>query len=77
MGKKQQKVAAVKAIRKEIHELLELTGWSQVHLAREVGVHESTVSLWISGDREPGGPAKRLIRELLAQARASTEKQLA
>ena len=58
---------------KEIAELLKLKDWSQARLGRELDVHESTVSLWLSGDRHPTGPARKYMREWLDQARKEAE----
>ncbi len=62
-----------KEVQKEIQELLDLTGWSQVELADELGVHESTLSLWLSGKRVILEPSRKLLRHFLALAR---EKKL-
>lgn len=53
----------------EIRELLEAKGWTQAQLFRELGVSESTVSRWVRGSRNPGGPARRLMRSWLLAAR--------
>lgn len=59
--------------RKEIHELLKLTGWSQAELARQVGVTEGAVSRWFT-DRTPSGSATKSMRQLLEDARRKAEK---
>ena len=58
----------------EIRELLELRDWVYRELADEMGVHINTVQRWLDGDRVPTGPASKLMRRLLAEARA--EKKL-
>jgi transcriptional regulator with XRE-family HTH domain len=60
---------------KEIRELLELRGWSQAELARQLGLHESSVSLWLTEGRTPRGPACILMRQWLIQARQDAQKQ--
>jgi DNA-binding transcriptional regulator YiaG len=53
----------------DILELMRLKGWTQAELGRQLEAHESTVSLWISGQRNPRGPACKLMRQWLAEAR--------
>ena len=59
----------------EIQELLELKGWTQVQLAKELQVHESTISLWIHEERKPSNPVKILLRQWLDEARKESRKQ--
>ena len=59
--------------RNDILELLDLKGWSQAQLARELGLHESSISLWLSGERNPMGPAKILMRQWLDQERGKAQ----
>lgn len=54
--------------RAEIRELLKLKGWNQVRLAKELGMSEAAVSRWLT-DRYVPGPATRLMRQWLAEAR--------
>ena len=61
---------------KEINELLRLTGWSQVQLAREMEVSEAAISRWLSSDRAPLGPARVLMREWLEAARTGKFREL-
>lgn len=53
----------------EIRELMRLKGWSQAELGRQLAAHESTVSLWLSGQRNPRGIACKLMRQWLEEAR--------
>jgi DNA-binding transcriptional regulator YiaG len=59
----------------EILELMRLRGWSQVQLATELEVKESTVSKWLNNENPPSGPARILIRLWLVQAREEAKKQ--
>lgn len=54
----------------EIRELMKLRGWTQRQLATELQVNEGTVSKWLSGDNEPMGPCRVLMRHWLIEARA-------
>ena len=40
------------------------SGKTQVKIATDVGVSKVTVSQWISGDKRPGPPSRRKMREL-------------
>jgi DNA-binding transcriptional regulator YiaG len=53
----------------EIQELLRLKDWSQVQLANELGVHESTISCWVSGTRTPLDGFSKALRRLLDEAK--------
>jgi len=57
----------------EIQELLSAKDWSQAELSRQLGVSEAAVSRWFtdpdSGGRNPGGPARRLMRQWLEEVR--------
>jgi DNA-binding transcriptional regulator YiaG len=59
----------------DITDLLKLKGWSQVQLAGMLHVHESSVSLWLHGARNPTGPARILMRQWLDEARAAKERE--
>lgn len=48
-----------------LKEALDVAGKTQGDLARAAGVTPPAVSLWVSGDRTPGGPARRLIAQAL------------
>lgn len=54
----------------EIQELLDLKGWSKTKLAAELDMTESSVHYWLSGQRNPIGPAVILMRVWLQEARA-------
>lgn len=41
---------------------LDILGWSQAHLAEELGVHRNTVSRWITGKGEVPRYAFRFVR---------------
>jgi DNA-binding transcriptional regulator YiaG len=56
--------------RKEILELIGLRGWSRTKLAAELDVTENTVHQWISGRRQPSGPACILMRMWLEDSRS-------
>ncbi len=56
--------------KREIEELMRLKDWSRTNLASELDVTESSVHSWCSGRRVPGGPAVKLMRMWLEQARA-------
>ena len=42
---------------------LETLGWSQAEASRQLGVTESAVSRWVSGDRPIPGPISILMGE--------------
>lgn len=42
-------------------------GWTQLTLAKSLGVSQALISAWESGKRTPGGPAKEVLRSLLEQ----------
>lgn len=44
-------------------------GWTQAQLASELGVNQSTVSLWEAG-AHPRGPALKLLQTLTPQEAA-------
>lgn len=54
----------------DIKELLNLKGWNQSDLAREIDVDRAAVSMWLKGVRKPGGPAAKWMRRLLDESRA-------
>lgn len=54
--------------KKEIGELLQLNGWTQAELARQVGLTEGAVSRWFT-DRTPSGAATKAMRRMLDEAR--------
>jgi transcriptional regulator with XRE-family HTH domain len=51
----------------DIRELRRALNWSQDDLARHLGVDRSTVSRMESG-KEPSGPVKRILAQLIAKA---------
>jgi DNA-binding transcriptional regulator YiaG len=55
--------------RQEILELMQLRGWSQAELARQLELSEAAVSRWFSGIHAPTGPARILLRMWLDKAR--------
>lgn len=55
----------------EVRELMRLNGWTQVELAKKLDMSEAGVSRWLSGEREPAGPARILMRQWLESARAA------
>ena len=57
----------------EILELMELTGWRQADLARELEVSPATVCRWITGENPPSGPARIQMRQWLELARAEAK----
>jgi len=42
----------------------EARGWTQDHLAAELGVTRAAVSTWEVGTSLPGGPSRRLLAQL-------------
>lgn len=62
-------------MKREILELMELEGWNQARLAREIGVTESAVWRWIEGERVPGGATQKFLEKLLAEARLQPKRQ--
>ncbi|HLW67386.1 MAG TPA: DJ-1/PfpI/YhbO family deglycase/protease [Gemmataceae bacterium] len=60
----------------EITELLKLKGWNQAELARQIDVTDAAVSYWLSGERDPDGPTRLLLRILLADARPKVAKKI-
>lgn len=61
---------------KEIKELLELKGWSQAELGRQLGdLDPSTVCCWMSGIRNPSKPAAKIMKAWLEEARKEIQKQ--
>jgi DNA-binding transcriptional regulator YiaG len=59
--------------KKEIQELLDLKGWSKRRLASELGLSEDAVYCWFlkTSPSSPGGPATKLMRHWLVEARQS------
>jgi DNA-binding transcriptional regulator YiaG len=51
---------------RQLQDLRQQLGLTQLGLARVLGVSESAVSLWEAGKRKPRGPAHRLLT-LLAE----------
>jgi DNA-binding transcriptional regulator YiaG len=60
---------------KEIRELMRLRGWSQRELARQLQVHEASVSRWLAGDIDVQGPCRVLMRYWLIEAREEVRGQ--
>ncbi len=56
---------------KELRERLKMT---QVELATEVGVDQSTVSLWETSNTTPRGPALKLLAMLAAKNEKRTRR---
>jgi len=48
-------------------------GLSQTALAQQLGVDQSTVSRWETGELSPSGPALILLRQLEQQAKTTTK----
>lgn len=61
--------------RHEILELMRLKGWNQAELSRQLEISEAAVSRWLRDQQNPTGPARKLMRLLLAQAREGTAAQ--
>lgn len=55
-------------MKKEINEILKLTGWNQSRLAKECGVDRATITRWLD-DRNPSGLGRVVIDGVLARAR--------
>ena len=53
----------------EIRELLDLRGWTQLELARELELTGGAVTRWLTGEHKPRGPARQRLRQLLDEAR--------
>jgi DNA-binding transcriptional regulator YiaG len=61
-------IAEAKAIvRQEGRDVRRRAGLSQADIARQLGVHEATVSRWERGARSPSSAAARQYAELLRQ----------
>ena len=58
----------------EIQELMDLMGWSQGRLARELEITPGAVSYWMSRDSVPSGPARKQMRQWLDEARARPKR---
>ena len=56
----------------EIKKLRDDMGLTQAEFAAKVGVTQGTVSLWESGERQPTGPAVRLLQIIAAQESCQT-----
>lgn len=52
-------------------------GWPQPKLAEEVGVDQSTVSLWYTKRSKPRGPAQRILLQVLDRVRAERKDDAA
>ena len=63
--------------KEDIIELMEIKGWSRTQLAAQLDVTETTIFGWLSGRRHPGGPAKILMRQFLAEAKNGKRKKVA
>lgn len=62
----------------ELRELMRLKGWSKTKLAAEMELTENAVHRWLSGERDPSGPAIVLVRLWLKEARENhAAKELA
>ena len=48
-----------------IADAMSALGMNQVRFAEVVGVHQTTVSRWVTGEAIPSGPTKKLIARLL------------
>lgn len=55
--------------KKDIQDLLDLKGWSQAELARQLDLSEAAISRWFSGQQHPTGPARILMRQWLTEAK--------
>jgi transcriptional regulator with XRE-family HTH domain len=53
----------------ELRRLIKRRGWTQRKAAAVIGVHESAVSLWLSGKRPIPSPVERLLALLKENAR--------
>lgn len=60
---------------REVRELMRLKGWSQVALSRALDRDRSTVSVWLTRERDIQGPAAILMRQWLAEAREAAKLQ--
>lgn len=61
----------------EIKELMRFKDWSKTQLAAALDVTDSTVMGWLSGRRNPGGPAKILMRQWLSECREYEASKIA
>jgi DNA-binding transcriptional regulator YiaG len=55
----------------ELKELLDLKGWLQLDLAREIDVSEATVSNWMKGIFSPPTATAMFLKQMLVEARAA------
>lgn len=54
-----------------IRKVREQIGESQIEFAKRLGVHQSTVSVWETGQTTPRGPALKFLKILLAELEAT------
>lgn len=59
----------------EMRELMQLRGWSQAELARQLHVTEGAITRWLKSERRPNGPARTLITIWLNESRKEVEGQ--
>jgi transcriptional regulator with XRE-family HTH domain len=52
---------------KQLRHAIKRLGWTQVELARRLGVNPRTVRKWVLSERPISEPAARLIRTWLAK----------
>lgn len=59
----------------EIRALREKLGWTQVALAKAIGVTSNTVARWERGEMAISEPAARLLQKIAAEQRSRTGKK--
>ena len=59
----------------EIQELMEIKGWNQAELARQLDLSEGAITRWLKGEHLPMGPTRILLRLWLAEARRKARRQ--
>ena len=58
-------------MKNRVRQLRKALGWSQDRLAREIGVHQTTIHRWETGDRVPHRVFLEAIERLVAQQPAN------
>ena len=59
----------------EIKTLRDLLGWTQDRLAEELGVQRTAVALWETGRNKPGGPCKKLLSQIVSDAKKKKSRR--
>jgi transcriptional regulator with XRE-family HTH domain len=52
----------------QIRHIMEVRGWKQLDFSIAIGVSQSTISRWLSGQQQPDAQQQEILRELLLQS---------